>query len=112
MSLFALASESWMMYAFTIPYAFGGIASPTLQSLVSNQVPDNEQGNLQGALTGMVSLTAIIGPILSSSVFAYFIGDNAPIYFPGAPYAVCALIFVVASMLAYAAMKKLSFIGK
>ncbi len=111
MSLFALASEPWMLYAFTIPYAFGGIASPTLQSLVSNQIPDNEQGNLQGALTGMVSLTAIVGPILSSSVFAYFIGDSTPFYFPGAPYAICAVIFVVASILAFLAMKKISFVG-
>ncbi|NNC82017.1 MAG: TCR/Tet family MFS transporter, partial [Flavobacteriales bacterium] len=78
MALFGMASESWMLYAFIIPYSLGGVAGPTLQSLVSNQVPDNEQGNLQGALTGLVSITAIIGPILASTVFSFAISDSSP----------------------------------
>lgn len=108
MALFALASEPWMLYAFTIPYAFGGIASPSLQSMVSNQVPDSEQGNLQGALASMVSITTIIGPILASTVFAYSISEGSPFYFPGAPYAVSAVIFVVGSVFAFMAMKRIS----
>lgn len=107
MFLFAFAVEPWMLYAFLIPYAIGGVASPTLQSLVSNQVPDNAQGNLQGALTGMVSITAIIGPILSSSVFAYFIGESSPYYFPGAPYLLSAFILVISSLFAWQALQSI-----
>ncbi|NND94380.1 MAG: TCR/Tet family MFS transporter [Flavobacteriales bacterium] len=105
MLLFSIASTPWMLYLFIIPYSIGGVAGPTLQSLVSNQVPDNEQGNLQGALTGMVSITAIIGPILASTVFAYFISEQTFFYFPGAAYVVSAVILMTSTVLAWRALK-------
>ncbi len=43
--LFAFANKGWMMFAFMIPYAMGGIAVPTMQALMSSQVPANEQVN-------------------------------------------------------------------
>lgn len=46
MFLFSLASEPWMLYAFLVPYALGGIAGPTVQGVISNQVSEKEQGNL------------------------------------------------------------------
>ena len=55
-------TESWMMFAFLIPYCLGGIAGPALQSILAGHVPPNEQGELQGALTSLMSLTTIIGP--------------------------------------------------
>ena len=60
--LFAFASQSWMMFAFLIPYCLGGICGPALQAVISNHVPPNEQGELQGALTSLMSVTTIIGP--------------------------------------------------
>ncbi|NNC82843.1 MAG: MFS transporter, partial [Flavobacteriales bacterium] len=109
MFLFSVAGEPWMLYAFIIPYSLGGVAGPTLQSLVSNQVPDNEQGNLQGALTGLVSITAIIGPILASTVFSFAISDSSPFYFPGAPYAVGAVILASSTLMAYFSLKGREF---
>lgn len=93
--LFAFASKSWMMFVFLIPYCLGGIAGPALQAIISGQVPDNEQGELQGALTSFISLTSIIGPLLMTYLFAFFTGNNAPFYFPGAPFAMGALLTVV-----------------
>jgi len=46
--LFAMATQGWMMFAFMVPYALGGIAGPALQGIMTNQVPANEQGELQG----------------------------------------------------------------
>ena len=66
MFLFSIAYQSWMLYAFLIPYALGGVAGPTLQGILSNQVSDKEQGNLQGAITSMQSLTTIIGPAIAA----------------------------------------------
>ena len=60
--LFSFATEGWMMFVFLIPYCLGGIAGPALQGIISSQVPSSEQGELQGALTGLVSVTSIIGP--------------------------------------------------
>ncbi|MFZ9661864.1 MAG: TCR/Tet family MFS transporter, partial [Chitinophagaceae bacterium] len=55
MLLFAFATKGWMMYAFTVIYCLGGITMPALQSMVSANVPANEQGELQGAMTGLMS---------------------------------------------------------
>lgn len=90
--LFALATEGWMLYVFLIPYCLGGIAGPALQGIISNQVPPNEQGELQGALTSLMSATSIIGPPLMTNLFHYFTGPSAPMYFPGA-------IFILGAML-------------
>ncbi|MRI01042.1 MFS transporter [Kriegella sp. EG-1] len=107
MFLFSQASEPWMLYAFLIPYAFGGVAGPTIQGVISNQVSEKEQGNLQGAITGLVSITAIIGQLTFSAVFYYFIRPEGAIYFPGAPYALAAVFLLVAFVFAVIAMKKM-----
>ena len=99
--LFAFASESWMMFAFMIPYSLGGIAGPALQGIMSNQVPPNEQGELQGTLTGLMSLTAIFGPLLMTHLFSAFTGKQAYIEFPGAPFLVGAVLLSASSIWAY-----------
>ncbi|MFT4566162.1 MAG: DHA1 family tetracycline resistance protein-like MFS transporter [Saprospiraceae bacterium] len=106
MFLFALASESWMMYLFLIPYALGGVAGPTLQGILSNQVPENEQGNLQGALTSMLSLTTIIGPAIATGLFYAFTGNHAITYFPGAPYIAGGLLLLSATVMVILSLRK------
>ena len=58
---FALASTEWLFLVMIIPFSLGGFAAPALQGIISNGVADNQQGELQGALTSLISLTAIIG---------------------------------------------------
>ncbi|WP_212004775.1 TCR/Tet family MFS transporter [Chitinophaga sp. HK235] len=96
--LFAFATQGWMMFAFLVPYCLGGICGPSLQSVISGHVPPNQQGELQGALTSLMSLTTIIGPLIMSSTFAYFTTDKAPFYFPGMHFligAVCMLFSII-----------------
>jgi DHA1 family tetracycline resistance protein-like MFS transporter len=99
--LFAFASESWMMFAFMIPYSLGGIAGPALQGIMSNQVPANEQGELQGTLTGLMSLTAIFGPLVMTHLFAAFTGKQGYFEFPGAPFLLGAVLLSASSIWAY-----------
>ena len=84
--LFAFATQTWMMFAFLVPYCLGGIAGPALQAIMAGHVPPNEQGELQGALTSMMSVTTIVGPLMMTNLFSYFTHSNAPFYFPGAPF--------------------------
>ncbi|QLG45201.1 TCR/Tet family MFS transporter [Costertonia aggregata] len=107
MFLFSLATEPWMLYAFLIPYALGGVAGPTVQGVISNQVSEKEQGNLQGSITGLVSITAILGQLIFSPVFYFFIRPEGDIYFPGAPYALAAVFLLIAFLFAVLAMKKI-----
>jgi DHA1 family tetracycline resistance protein-like MFS transporter len=98
---FGIASLSWMMFAFLVPYCLGGISGPALQGIISGQVPSNEQGELQGALTSLVSLSAIVGPLLMNSLFAYFTSDAATIYLPGAAFYLASLLTVISLFFAY-----------
>lgn len=107
MFLFSQASEPWMLYAFLIPYALGGVAGPTVQGIISNQVSQKEQGILQGSITGLVSITAILGQLVFAPVFYYFIRPETVFYFPGASYALAAVFLLVAFGCAFVAMKRL-----
>lgn len=107
MFLFSVAVKEWMLYAFLIPYALGGVAGPTLQGLLSNQVSNKEQGNLQGALTSMVSITTIIGPMLASSLFYYFAQKDFDYYFPGAPYVAASIILVLSTIIVGSSLRKI-----
>jgi DHA1 family tetracycline resistance protein-like MFS transporter len=106
MFLFAVASESWMMFVFLLPYCLGGIAAPALQSSISGHVPANEQGELQGSLTSLTSVTYIIGPIIMTNLFAYFTSDQAPVHFPGAPFILGGILMLSASVVAYKSLHK------
>jgi len=103
--LFAFASQSWMMFLFLIPYCLGGIAGPSLQATMSGNVPRNAQGELQGALTSLMSATSIIGPLIMTSLFAYFTSTKAPILFPGAPFFLGGILMLLSAIVAFRAVK-------
>jgi len=104
--LFAFASKAWMMFAFTVPYCLGGIAGPAIQGLISGQVPANEQGELQGALTSLISVTSIIGPPIMTNLFAYYSDKQGAIYFPGAPFLLGALLTLISLFLTIRSLSK------
>lgn len=106
MFLFATATQSWMMFVFLIPYCLGGIAGPAMQAVISAQVPANEQGEIQGTLSSLMSASAIIGPPMMSTVFYYFTHKDAPFQFAGAPFVLGGIIMVVSTIIAYFSYKK------
>jgi DHA1 family tetracycline resistance protein-like MFS transporter len=110
--LFAFASETWMMFAFLVPYCLGGIAGPALQAIMSGNVPQNEQGELQGALTSLMSVTAIIGPLFMTNLFAWFTSPGAAIKFAGAPFLAGAVLMLISVLIAYRTMKGHSFMNR
>jgi DHA1 family tetracycline resistance protein-like MFS transporter len=105
--LFAFASQTWMMFLFLIPYCLGGISGPALQAIISLHVSKNEQGELQGSLTGLQSLTTIIGPPMMIGLTSYFSIKNDPnhIYFPGAAFLLGALFMISSAIIAYWVLK-------
>ncbi|HZH95415.1 MAG TPA: MFS transporter, partial [Flavisolibacter sp.] len=103
--LFAFASQSWMMFLFMIPYCMGGIAGPALQAIITGYVPPNEQGEIQGVLTSLMSATSIVGPPLMTNLFAYYTGTAAPVHFPGVAFLLGAVLMLVSSVVAYATLK-------
>ncbi len=104
-SLFAFATKGWMMFIFLVPYCLGGIGGPALQGLISSQVPANEQGELQGALNSLISATAIIGPLMMTNLFSWFTAADAPMHFPGAPFAAAAVLTLAGLFCALPSLK-------
>lgn len=105
MLLFAFTKQSWMMFAVTVIYCMGGIAGPALQGIITSHVPLNEQGELQGALTSLMSATTIIGPPLMTNLFAFFTGKNAPIFFPGVSFLLGSLLMLTSALITYRILK-------
>lgn len=104
--LFSFASEGWMMLVFLIPYSLGGICGPSLQSIISKSIPPNQQGELQGSLTSLVSATSIIGPPIITHLFYYFTHDKAPFKFSGAPFLLASVFMMISAIIIYYTLKK------
>jgi DHA1 family tetracycline resistance protein-like MFS transporter len=103
---FAFATQSWMMFLFLVPYCMGGIAGPSLRSIISKNVPQNEQGELQGTLTSLMSVAAIVGPLLMTNLFTWFTSPAAPIQFSGAPFLVGSVLMLISLFIAVNSIKK------
>jgi DHA1 family tetracycline resistance protein-like MFS transporter len=99
--LFGLANQGWMMFVILIPYAMAGIGDSSLEGIISNKVSDSEQGELQGALTGLMSITAIAGPLLMNNMFAYFTSASAQVYFPAAPFMLATVLVITGLIICY-----------
>jgi DHA1 family tetracycline resistance protein-like MFS transporter len=104
--LFAFATKSWMMFAFLVPYCLGGIAGPALQGYMTSSVPANEQGELQGGLTSLISISSVLGPLVMTESFYFCTGPNSSIQFPGAPFVIGSVLMLLSALLAVRSFKR------
>ena len=88
-------TNGWLALALTPITALGSVAGPALQGIMSRSVADNQQGELQGVLTGVNAIATIIGPLVMTQTFWLFTSAAAPIYLPGAPFLLAGLLIVV-----------------
>jgi DHA1 family tetracycline resistance protein-like MFS transporter len=98
---YALATQGWMVYALILLGAIQGIATPAINALMSHEVEPEAQGELQGAVASVQGIASIIGPLFMTQIFAAFTGPQAPFLFPGAPFAVAALLFGLSTLLLF-----------
>jgi DHA1 family tetracycline resistance protein-like MFS transporter len=96
---YALSANGTQLYFWLALAALSGFVSPAFQSIMTSQVPANAQGELQGALSSMNSVTSIIGPLLMTQLFARYTGAEASFYLPGAPFLAAAVLTVVSLVL-------------
>lgn len=88
----AFASAGWMIYAALVPFAVCGFTMPALRGILSRQMPPDAQGELQGALASLVSLTAIVTPVAMTHLFHFFTSERSPVRFAGAPFLAAAAL--------------------
>jgi MFS transporter, DHA1 family, tetracycline resistance protein len=91
---YALASSGWMMYAVSLTTLLFALTYPSMNALASQQIPADAQGELQGAVASLYSLSSIIGPPLMTQIFSRFSDPEAPVYFPGAAFLAAAALTI------------------
>ena len=80
--------------------ALWGVAGAAIQALTTQRVAPDQQGQLQGATSSVQSLSQLVGPFLFTLTFAYFIGAQAPLKLPGAPFLLASALLVLALLIA------------
>jgi DHA1 family tetracycline resistance protein-like MFS transporter len=105
---YAFASEGWMMYAVGLTTFIFALTYPSMNALASRQIPANAQGELQGAVAGLFSLSCIVGPPLMTQVFGHFSARSGRLYFPGAAFLTAALLTAVCALVFARALRRLA----
>jgi DHA1 family tetracycline resistance protein-like MFS transporter len=106
MTGYGLSTRGWMIYLLIPIGAFGGIAGPAAQALITRHVPHDQQGAIQGSLSGLTSLASIFAPLIATRSFGYFISNAGPLYLPGIAFFEAALLMLVALALAFRAFRR------
>lgn len=104
--LLGAARTGEMLYASIVIGSLAGIAGPAIQGLISRTVDPTEQGRVQGALTSVNSLVAIVGPLLATSVFAYFTRPGNTLNEPGAAFYMAALFSLLGTVVAGVVLRR------
>jgi MFS transporter, DHA1 family, tetracycline resistance protein len=85
--------------------SISGLTFPAMQSLMTEKVAEDAQGELQGAIGSVVSLTSIIGPPAMTGVFGAY-ADSTGLYFPGAPYMLAAMLMTIAVAMLWQTLRR------
>jgi len=95
------AAPTGVLFWLGIPVmSLWGVAGAATQALTTQLVTPEQQGQLQGATSSVQSVSQMVGPFLFTLTFAYFIGANAPMKLPGAPFLLASLLLLLAMVIA------------
>jgi DHA1 family tetracycline resistance protein-like MFS transporter len=106
MACYGAATEGWMLYFIILVGSLSGIGSPATQSIISQAVPADEQGAVQGAINSITSVARIIAPLLWTFLFSWAIDTNRSVHVPGLPFFGASLLLLAAAALAWRAFQK------
>jgi MFS transporter, DHA1 family, tetracycline resistance protein len=102
---YALATRGWMMYVVGLTTFLFALTYPSMNAVASQQIPANSQGELQGAIASLYSLSSIIGPPLMTQILSRFSDPAARVHFPGAAFLTAAALTVGCAVLFLRAMR-------
>lgn len=96
---YAFAPTPALMFLSIIPGSLLGLTMPSVRAILSRAVPANAQGELQGAISGVVSMTAVIVPFSMTQLLHAATAPGRGIHFPGAPFIAGAIALAIAVLL-------------
>ncbi|MGD0490809.1 MAG: TCR/Tet family MFS transporter [Steroidobacteraceae bacterium] len=100
-AIYGLAPTGAILWTGVPVMALWGIATPSMQTLMTRLVDSTEQGRLQGALASIVGLASLLGPTAFTQTFAAFIAPGAAWQLPGAPFLLASALILAAMLLAW-----------
>ena len=108
MVCYGLATEGWMIFVTIILGSIGGVAGPAEQSLISQAVPADEQGAVQGALNSLASVAGVIGPLVWTWIFAASLGTHGSLHFPGLAFIIAGVLTLISLAVAVRVLNRWS----
>jgi DHA1 family tetracycline resistance protein-like MFS transporter len=98
--IFGVAPSGALFWLGIPVMALWGVSGAAIQALMTQLVAPDQQGRLQGATTSVQSVSQLVGPVLFTLTFAYFIGAQAPLKLPGAAFLLASALLVLAFVIA------------
>ena len=99
--MMALAPTPLLLILALFPQALWGLATPTIQALMTSCVSESQQGQLQGANTSLVAIAGVIAPVMFGGIYALFVTEWSFLNLPGAPFLVAAFLLAFAAYLGW-----------
>lgn len=102
-----IAAMGWaptglMFILAMLPNALWGLAMPTLQSLMTRRVGEDEQGQLQGANMSVASIAGVASPLFFGWVYSISAGEGARVPHPGLAFFLAAAVLLLAALIGWA----------
>lgn len=105
MACYGSATQGWMIFGIILIGSLAGIGSPATQSMISQAVPPDEQGAVQGALNGLNSISGVLAPLIWTAMFSWAIAPERSMKIPGLPFYGAAVVSLLAAGLAWRAFR-------
>lgn len=94
-TLLTFARTDWVIWAGIPLSAMGVMVGPATSALLSRSVDETRQGEVQGISASLNAIAYFVGPIILTNTFATFTSADTPVFWPGAPFAIAALLVVI-----------------
>ena len=101
----AFVTNGWIALLLTPLASLGSIAGPALQGLMSQAASDDQQGELQGALTSINAVSSIAAPLFMTQTFFFFTKTDSAVFLPGAPFLLSAVL-VIGAIIVFLPLRK------
>lgn len=96
-AMLGLATQGWQIYAALAVEALGAVATPAMRALLSARAGPTRQGEMQGGLSSVEGLTAIVAPLLSAGLFEWATQAGGAAW-AGAPFLLGTAAYAVAAL--------------
>ena len=96
---FAAPSLIWVLIGALV-HAPEGFTHPMLTAIMSKEVPEDAQGELQGGMSSIMNISMMLGTVFYGFAFQYFVDPNPIFQSASAGFAISSILMICALLLA------------